>query len=172
MWQCFLPFWCIFSQISQTIKLAKKWCAEDVEAQRSKLTSHGLSLWLLSRWRWGCWPLGRRGGEWLGRWLRQHGLHHFQLITSHSHSWLRQHGQRQKGKKASNNFSKVKRSTPMVSWILSWGKPSFESGRNMIYLINGETVREPEENQLFFDVISAPVLIYWAAVYTDAYDLK
>ena len=47
----------------------------------------------------------------------------------------------------------------MVSWILSWGKPSFESGRNMIYLINGETVREPEENQLFFDVISAPVLL-------------
>ena len=42
----------------------------------------------------------------------------------------------------------------------------------MIYLINGETVREPEENQLFFDVISAPVLIYWAAVNTDAYDLK
>ena len=60
----------------------------------------------------------------------------------------------------------------MVSWILFWGKPSFKSGRNMIYLINGETVREPEENQLFFDVISAPVLIYWAAVYTDAYDLK
>ena len=59
-----------------------------------------------------------------------------------------------------------------IAWILSWGKPSFESGRNMIYLINGETVREPEENQLFFDVISAPVLIYWAAVYTDAYDLK
>ena len=56
----------------------------------------------------------------------------------------------------------------MVSWILSWGKPSFESERNMIYLINGETVREPEENQLFFDVISAPVLIYWDAVYTDA----
>ena len=60
----------------------------------------------------------------------------------------------------------------MVSWILSWGKPSFESERNMIYLINGETVREPEENQLFVDVISAPVLIYWASVYTDAYDLK
>ena len=117
MWRCFLPFWCIFSQISQTIKLAKKWCAEDVEAQRSKLTSHGLSLWLLSRWRWGCWPLGRRGGEWLGRWLRQHGLHHFQPITSHSHSWLRQHGHRQKGKKQATIFQKLKEA---LQWSLGY----------------------------------------------------